>query len=316
MGFVAIREILPIETISIGDLKNKTIAVDAYNILYQFLSSIRDSNGDLIKHDGKVVSHLYGFLYRYVPLIKNYNIHFIFVFDGKPSEMKTIELKRRREWKKKAEQDRKKAVAEKDIEKIKMFSKRIVYMTDEILDSFKELLLAYGCDVVQAESEGEATVVQLVKKGIADYALTQDYDALLYGCDKIIRNLSLKRHNVKLPIELISTTKLLKANNLTLNKLIYLASLVGTDYNNGVQDVGIKRGLKLVGNTVEETVNNLINAERINYDEKEKYETELTNIYNLINSKQEIPGIIKGVYSEKRLKEFGEKMKINIKTDY
>ncbi len=40
-----ISNIIPRKSIEIGDLKGKTLAVDAFNTIYQFLSTIRQPDG-------------------------------------------------------------------------------------------------------------------------------------------------------------------------------------------------------------------------------------------------------------------------------
>ena len=50
---------------NVADLKGKTIAVDAFNALYQFLSSIRQYDGTPLQDkNGKITSHLSGLFYR------------------------------------------------------------------------------------------------------------------------------------------------------------------------------------------------------------------------------------------------------------
>ena len=56
---VQISEIIPRKEISLGDLKGKTVAIDAYNALYQFLTTIRQLDGTpLMDSSGNITSHL------------------------------------------------------------------------------------------------------------------------------------------------------------------------------------------------------------------------------------------------------------------
>ena len=80
------------------------MAVDAYNVLYQFLALIRTRTGTpLTDKQGNVTSHLVGLAFRSTRLITDYNITPVFVFDGKPPELKKAELETRREQKRQAE---------------------------------------------------------------------------------------------------------------------------------------------------------------------------------------------------------------------
>lgn len=295
---------LPKEIINVEDLKNKTIAVDAYNHLYQFLSVIRDEQGNLLIHNDAIVSHLYGFLYRYVHFINEYNIHFVFVFDGKPPQLKFNTLMKRKEEKEKALAQKNEALKNGNYKAAKMYSQRTVRITKDVVASFKEMLLAFGCDYVDAVGEGEITAVNLVKQGMADYVSTQDYDAIMYNCDSVLRNFGLKYKGRFLPLELFSTTRILKYLGINLDQFIYLAELTGTDYNQGIYKVGVKRGLKYVIGTssVEEVVENLINDGRISNDEKDKKVAELKAVHDLVIKNQNPDfKIIKGTYNKEQI---------------
>ncbi|MEM3883976.1 MAG: hypothetical protein QXT94_03520 [Methanothrix sp.] len=59
------------EKISLKELSGKTVAIDAYNVLYQFLSIIRQPDGTPLKDSkGRVTSHLSGLFYRSIDLIQ------------------------------------------------------------------------------------------------------------------------------------------------------------------------------------------------------------------------------------------------------
>ena len=77
-------------------LLGKVVAIDAYNALYQFLSTIRQPNGEpFTSPDGRITSHLIGLFYRTVSLVE-LGIKPVYVFDGKPPELKKKTLEKRR----------------------------------------------------------------------------------------------------------------------------------------------------------------------------------------------------------------------------
>src|SRR3989344_7621789 len=83
-----IRDIVPRKEISFESLNGKIIAVDAFNTLYQFLSSIRQYDGSSLQDSkGRITSHLSGLFYRNIALLSD-EIKLIYVFDGKPPEQK------------------------------------------------------------------------------------------------------------------------------------------------------------------------------------------------------------------------------------
>ena len=71
MGVKKISDLFQGTPIEIDQLKQKKLAVDAYNIIYQFLASIRGYDGSLLSdEEGTVTSHLSGLLYRNARLLE------------------------------------------------------------------------------------------------------------------------------------------------------------------------------------------------------------------------------------------------------
>jgi len=87
-----------------------------------------------------------------------------------------------------------------------------------MIEESKELLKAMGIPVVQAFGEGEAEAAYLCKVKEEVYAsASQDYDSLLFGAPKLIRNLTLSRKRktysgyVEIKIELIKLDDVLNS---------------------------------------------------------------------------------------------------------
>jgi len=78
----------------------RLMAIDASMCLYQFLIMIREnrsgSYNNLTNEDGQVTSHIIGMLTRTIRLMES-GIKPVYVFDGKPPELKVLELYGRRE---------------------------------------------------------------------------------------------------------------------------------------------------------------------------------------------------------------------------
>lgn len=251
---VQISEIIPKKEISIEDLKGKVIAIDAANTLYQFLTTIRQPDGTpLMDKKGNITSHLSGLFYRNINLLQE-GIRPVYVFDGKPPELKQKEIEKRREAKKIAEGRYERAKEEGDRELMRKYSGQFVKLTNEIVLESKALLEAMGIPVIQAISEGEAESAALSGEGKVWAAASQDYDSLLYGAPYLIRNLTLARRRktsagiyVDVKIELIEFQQVLNKLEIDKDQLICLAILVGTDYNpGGVKGLGQKKALEIV----------------------------------------------------------------------
>lgn len=230
----------PLET-SFDALSGKVIAVDAYNTLYQFLSTIRQPDGTPLKDSsGRTTSHLSGLIYRTTNLMEK-GLKLIFVFDGKPPELKAKVIKARTE---RREAARKKWEEAEVPEEALKYAKASTRIDVTIVEESKQLLTYMGIPHVQALSEGEAQAAYMVIKGDAEFVCTQDYDSLLFGAPRVIRNLSAPRKKARL--EVLDLHKFVQKQGITREELIDLAILVGTDFNDGVKGIGAKTALKLI----------------------------------------------------------------------
>ncbi|MET1127825.1 MAG: flap endonuclease-1 [Thermoproteota archaeon] len=255
---VNIREIIPpeaVKTLELAALRGKVVAIDAYNALYQFLSAIRQPDGTpLMDSRGRITSHLSGLFYRTVNFMEH-GVKVVYVFDGKPPEMKQQEIERRRRARSEAAAKYEEAKARGDIEAARRYAQAASRLTDEMVSDAKRLLEAMGVPYVQAPAEGEAQAAHLTRRGDAWAAGSQDYDSLLFGSPRLVRNLAitgrrkLPRKDVYVEVkpELIELEVLLKSLGITREQLVALGILVGTDYNpDGVRGVGPRTALRMV----------------------------------------------------------------------
>jgi len=249
-----IRDIIPRKEIEISDLKGKLVCVDAFNTLYQFLSTIRQPDGTpLMDNKKRVTSHLSGIFYRNVNLLSE-GIKLVYVFDGKPPELKYKTGINRRESRELAKERFETAKQEEDFAAMKRYASQLTRLNDEMIKESKELLEAMGIAVVQAPSEGEAEAAYLARIKNEVYAsVSQDYDSLLFGAPKLIQNLALSRKRktfsgwTEVKPEIIELEKVLNSLEINLDQLICIGILVGTDYNpKGIPGIGQKKALQLV----------------------------------------------------------------------
>ncbi|MFH1102053.1 MAG: flap endonuclease-1 [Methanobacteriota archaeon] len=254
---VDLGELFTKEPCSFEDLSYKVIALDAYNILHQFLASIRQRDGTPLKDaQGRITSHLSGLMYRTSNLVEAH-IQPVYVFDGAPHPLKAKTLAERRARKEQAEKDWKAAIEKGDLETARMKAQQTSRVTDEIVQQSKELLRALGIPFIQAPSEGEAQASYMVKKGDAFAVGSQDFDCLLFGASVLIRNLTSsgkrklprKQAYVAVNQELIRLHPNLKTLGLTQEQLVDIALLIGTDFNDGVKGLGPKKSYQLIKKT-------------------------------------------------------------------
>ena len=248
---VKFKDIVSPEEINLKDLEGRTVAIDAYNTIYQFLSGIRQRDGSpLMDHNGNVTSHLSGILYRTSAIVEK-GIKPIYVFDGVASEYKSNTIEQRRAIKEEAIEKYKEAKASGNEEEMRKYAIRTSRMSPYIIESSKELLDYMGVPYVQAKGEGEAQGAYMVNQGDAWAVASQDYDCLLFGAQRIVRNLTLSGGLSNL--EYLELEKVLNDIDLTREQLIDVALMVGTDFNEGIHGIGAKTGMKLIrNNTLEE----------------------------------------------------------------
>ncbi|HTX60781.1 MAG TPA: flap endonuclease-1, partial [Methanobacterium sp.] len=241
---VKFKDIVNPEHIKFDDLKGKTVAIDAANIIYQFLSIIRQTDGTpLMDHRGKVTSHFSGILYRTTSLIEK-EIKPFYVFDGAPSELKKSTQIKRSEIKEESRKKWKEALENGNIEEARKYAGRTSRMSTEIIEGSKKLLELMGIPYIQAKGEGEAQASYMVDKGDAWCVGSQDYDCILFGATRTVKNLTIT--GGKANLELIRLEKVLEELQITREQLIDVAILVGTDFNEGVKGIGAKKGINLI----------------------------------------------------------------------
>lgn len=269
---VNLRGLVPIEIVNLEDLSGRTIAVDAFNTLYQFLAIIRQPDGTPLKDNtGKITSHLSGLFYRTSNLVEM-GIHPIYVFDGTPPVMKRTVIERRRQAKVEAAFHYEKAIAKGDLPKARMLAQATTSMKDYMKEDAMKLLELMGLPWVQAPSEGEAQAAYMTMRGDADYCASQDYDSLLFGAPRLLRNVTisgrrkLPSRNIYVDVipELVHLDKVLKECGITREQLVDVGILIGTDFNpDGTKGLGPKTALKLIKQhgTLEKALPNIKNAE-------------------------------------------------------
>lgn len=251
---VKLGSLFPSEQISFKDLHDRIIVIDAYNVLHQFLATIRQRDGTALKNaEGKITSHLSGLFYRSANLVKN-RIKPVYVFDGKPDQLKQETIDERNRRRLQAEKDWKEAIEKGDTAKARVKAQQTSRVTDEIVEQSKKLLEIIGIPYVQAPEEGEAQASYMVRKGDAYAVGSQDFDCLLIGSPILIRNLTSaskrklprKKAYVKVHPERIYLNHTLENLGISQKQLVDMAILMGTDFNQGIKGIGPKKSLKLI----------------------------------------------------------------------
>jgi len=224
-------------------------------MLYQFLALIRMRDGrPFTDAHGNVTSHLLGLLMRTTRLMGDYGVRPVFIFDGKPPELKTETLQARRRFRERARRQWEDAIRRHDYSAAWSKAVRMDSLTRAMQEDVKTMLALLGIPHVQAPEEGEAQAAYIAGKGEVWAANSRDYDSVLFGAPRLVRYVTvsgqefLPSTGISRPLvpELIELQELLKALCVSRQQLVDLAILVGTDFNAGVKGVGPKTALKLI----------------------------------------------------------------------
>ena len=242
------------KSMEMEDLRGKKVAIDTYNIVYQFMSAIRQPDGyPLCDSKGRTTSHLTGLLHRTASLIEA-GIEPVFVFDGKPHPLKQATLDGRKERREKAEQEWKDAVERGDMKTAHTKAQQTSRMTDEVKESAKELIRYMGLPIVDAPSDGEQEEAYICRRKDVWATASQDFDSLLFGTPVLLRNLTMTgRRKVpgkdiyrEIKTEVIDSEEFLRNLGISREQLVDMCILMGTDFNTGIKGIGPKKALKLV----------------------------------------------------------------------
>lgn len=241
-------------------LFGRKLAIDASMCIYQLLVAVRMGADNLTNDQGVVTSHLNGIFYRSIRLLE-IGIKPIFVFDGKPPEMKAGELEKRRIAKEEAEKAAKKAEEEGDMELAQKLARRVNRITPEMINDCKRLIKAMGIPVVEAPCEAEAQCSELVKSGLAWATASEDMDSLTFGSNRLIRQLwqGVSTTGAKKGVKVteFDLEQALNGLNMNMDEFIDLCVLCGCDYVDGIGGIGPVTALNLMRKhkTLEQVVN-------------------------------------------------------------
>jgi flap endonuclease-1 len=182
-------------------------------------------------------------------------IRLVYVFDGKPPDLKEMEIRRRRVVKEEATIRYEQALKEGKIHEARTYAQATSRLKDTMVEDAKALLDSLGVPWIQAPSEGEAQAASMAAQGDVWAVASQDHDSLLFGAPRMTKNLAitgrrkLPRRDAYVEVEpkLVELAKVLKELSLTRGQLIDVGILIGTDFDpDGVRGIGPKTAVKLL----------------------------------------------------------------------
>jgi hypothetical protein len=204
------------------ELKHKIIVIDTSIYLYKFISE-----NALIEN-----------MYLLISIFRHYSIIPIFVFDGKPPIEKKELLIQRKIQKQVAEQkymEMKESISEiedagerQQIElELEQLKKQFINITSDDIQSVKTLMEYYGVEYLTANGESDELIAHLLQNNKIWGCLSDDMDMFVYGCQYVLRHISLQNHTV-----IVYDTKcILKDLDMSMKEFREITVISGTDYN-------------------------------------------------------------------------------------
>eukprot|EP00835_Amoeboradix_gromovi_P002884 NODE_174_length_15906_cov_0.510533.p3 type:complete len:342 gc:universal NODE_174_length_15906_cov_0.510533:5802-6827(+) len=223
---------------------SRKIAIDASMWIYQFLIAVRSNGSNMQSTDGETTSHLIGLFYRTIRMIEN-GIEPVYVFDGTPPDLKSVELHKRKAIRAKAQDDLKKAEEADNIEDQEKFSRRLTKVTPQHNEECQKLLKFMGVPFIVSPCEAEAQCAELAKKGKVFAVASEDADTLCFAAPILLRNLHTAEAK-KLEIKEINLAKILEDMRLTQEQFVDLCILLGCDYLKSIKGVGPSTAVSLI----------------------------------------------------------------------
>ncbi|CAG9570900.1 unnamed protein product [Danaus chrysippus] len=198
-----------------------------------------------------------GTFYRTIRLIED-GIKPVYVFDGKPPDMKSHQLNKRAERREEAEKELQKATEAGDTASMDKFNRRLVKVTQQHGSEARQLLKLMGIPVVEAPCEAEAQCAELVKGGKVYAVATEDMDALTFGANVLLRHLTFSEAR-KMPVQEFHLDQVLRGLELEQTEFIDLCILLGCDYCGSIKGIGPKRAIELIKQhrSIEQVLHNI-----------------------------------------------------------
>jgi len=263
-----IKKLSP-DAVTINDVskyRNSIIAIDCSILLYKFKYASKAEN-----------SHLVGLANRIKFYMMN-GILPVFIFDGVPPAAKKNTINKRRDAKEKIyiridelkekvpdnEEDSKKISDE--IEKL---SSQLIVIKKCHIDQCKEFLEKSGIPYCTAPSDAEKYCAFLQKNGLVNYTVTDDTDAITFGCQKILKT-SINKNIIE-----VDSSKILLDFEMEFDVFIDYCILSGCDYTDTISQIGPVTAYNLIKKhkTIEEmlkTIEKYKYTENFNYVEARK----------------------------------------------
>lgn len=235
---VNLRDLFEPRPLPAGWLEGKRIAVDGNNVAFRYLAALRGRDGDLLRHNGRPVGHLIGFV-NLVGHLRERGARPVVVWDGATHPRKRATVEGRITARVEAALNAEDAQAAGDRAAYLKHLRAATYLDAGMVRDARQLLHALGVATVTAPHDGERYAASLCLAGHADAVATEDYDALVAGAPFVVRKAGS-------PDSFLHDLADLATHGLSREQLRHVAILCGTDFHPGVKGFGAKTAVRML----------------------------------------------------------------------
>ncbi len=229
---------------SYSDYEYKTLAVDVTYQIYKYVMIQRSKGYDLTNKNGEMVTHIKGIFEFTLKCLKNKIIP-LYVFDGKPPELKKETLIERKNIKMEALK-KLETLSDSDEEFSKEYIdtfKKSFILKESHCQDIKDLLNLMGIKYINAPGEADSQLAALASYSDSkiDGVITEDSDVVIFGAKKIIKNFDgekVKELNLtdiinylnKIANKIRKKHKIRKTTKINYSNFVDFGILMGCDY--------------------------------------------------------------------------------------
>lgn len=210
-----------IREMPLGELRDKTIVIDASIYMYKYAGEQRLIEG----------------MYQLISTLLYYSITPLFIFDGAPPAEKKALLEQRNTQKRRAKHEYYTIIESLDASdvvgikrarcELSKLQKKFARITKKDYSDICELMECFGVQYLRAEKEADELCAKLVMDGKAWACMSEDTDMFVYGCPRVLRYVSL----MHCTCVLYDTKSILAEINMSQQEFREVCVLSGTDYN-------------------------------------------------------------------------------------
>lgn len=199
-----------IQSIELASLSHKKIVIDTSIYLYKY----------------KATDSLLYNMEKMLKLFSSLSICPIFVFDGKPPDLKQPTLDSRKEKKKEAWEKYKELLKTQHESSLQYLKPQFTKVSKVDVYQVKTLMDSFGASYIDAPNEADEICAMLVLTNQVYACMSDDMDMFIYGCVRILRTINLDSQSAIL----YNLESILTSMNMTLHEFRQVCVISGTDY--------------------------------------------------------------------------------------